>query len=292
MNNTNIHRILIPVDFSPAGECAVERGVYVAKIFHADIFMLHVLEAADIYPHEWSDTGSSFNSKDLIHEKVDSTLREYAENIMKNYGVHVQTSIATGKPANKIVEAVKERDIDLIVMGTHGAGGFEEYFIGSNAHKVVNLSPCPVITIRQGSNVSGIKSIVLPIDDCLHSRQKLNNILAIASRCSAVVYILGLVQRNDISDITKINSKIDTVEKLIHNAGLACTRKILKGDNIAAEAMKYATEVNADMLAILTDHESTLTSMFMGAFAQQIINHSRIPVISIKPVKSTYEFPT
>lgn len=292
MNNTNVHRILIPVDFSPAGECAIERGAYLANLFNAGILILHVLEDANLYPHEWVSDKELVNVTNIISKKADEKLSEYTGKIIKKYGVQVQSLIITGKPADKIVETVEIHDIDLVVMGTHGAKGFEEYFIGSNANKVVNLSPCPVLTIREGSQVSAIKSIVLPIDDCLHSRQKVNNVLAIASKCKADIYILGLVQHNRADDIGKMNIKIESVEKMVEKAGLKYIKKVLKGNNIAAEAIKYAILVDADMLAIMTDHESNLTGMFMGSFAQQIVNHSKIPVISIKPIKSTYEMPT
>ena len=73
---------------------------------------------------------------------------------------------------------------------------------------------------------------------------------------------------------------------------MSYVRKVIKADNIAKEAMKYAEEVNADLLAIMTDHESNLTGMFMGAFAQQIVNHSSVPVLSIKPIKGAFNYPT
>ncbi len=174
----------------------------------------------------------------------------------------------------------------MIVMGTHGASGLEEFFVGSTAHKVVNLSPCPVITVREGYKSSVIKSIVLPIDETLHSRQKVSNILPIATKCNAEVHLVGLMNSSDKSDIAKFNIKMSTVEEMIHKAGLKCVRKIVKGTNIAMEAMKYAEEVNADLLSIMTDHESNMTGIFMGAFARQIVNHSKTPVLSIKPMVS------
>ncbi|HTA26485.1 MAG TPA: universal stress protein [Bacteroidia bacterium] len=289
MNNRNVHRILIPVDFSVAGQCAVEYGAFLANVFRADVLLLHSLEGINSYPRNWFEGGADLSQKESIEKTVTAKIGELAESITKQYGVYVQNLITTGKPAAKIAEAVVERDMDLIVMGTHGLSGFEEFFMGSTAHKVVNMSPCPVITIPEGFKTSGFKTIVLPVDDTMHSRQKVSNVLPIAAKCNAVVHILGLVHSSDKSDINKFNTKLNTVEEAVKKAGLACIRKVVKGTNIAMETMKYAQEVNAEMLAIMTDHESNMTGMFMGAFARQIVNHSKVPVMSIKPVIGNYE---
>jgi nucleotide-binding universal stress UspA family protein len=290
MKNTNVHRILIPVDFSPAGDCALEHGAYLANVYRADMLLLHIMEGIGTYPHEWfNDDKSKGANKELIQIKVAEKLGQYAEDITKKYGVYVQSIVTTGKPASKIVEAVEAHDINLIVMGTHGSSGFEEFFMGGNAHKVVNLSPCPVITVRAGFKSGGFKSIVLPIDETLHSRQKVSNVLPLATKCKSEVHVLGVVQSSDKTDMAKLKTKISTVQEAVEKAGLVCVCKMVKGNNIAMEAMKYAEDVNAELLSIMTDHESDMTGMFMGTFARQIVNHSKVPVLSIKPETGPYE---
>jgi nucleotide-binding universal stress UspA family protein len=291
MNNINIQHILIPIDFSSASESAVEYEVYLAKLFPADILLLHVLEGFHKYPPDWFNNKNEFPDDKLIQKKASEKLGECAKNITKKHGVSLKSILAKGNPANKIAETVEEHSIDLIVMGTHGTSGFEEFFVGHTAHKVVNISPCPVITIREGFKVSGIKSIVLPIDESLHSRQKVNHVVAIASKCKSVVHILGIIQSSDKLDVAKFNIKINAVEKAMKKAGLSCVSKIVKGNHIALEAMNYAEKVNADLLAIMTDHESDMSGSFMGAFAHQIVNHSKVPVLSIRPAAGFVSYP-
>lgn len=289
MNTANVHRILIPVDFSPAGESAVKYGAYLANKYRADIFLLHILENAHAYPPDWFTDKSRGISKGMIEEKAKQMLDEQAVDITKKYGVYVQSIITIGKPAFKIISTVTEHDIDLIVMGAHGVQGFEAFFIGSTAHKVVNISPCPVVTIREGYESGELKSIVLPIDESRYSRQKVSTVLPLAAKCKSEVHVLGIVQSDDKSDLAKLNIKINTVQEAIEKAGLHFVRKMVKGNNIAMEAMKYAEEVKADLLSIMTDHESDMTGIFMGAFARQIVNHSKVPVLSIKPITGPYE---
>jgi nucleotide-binding universal stress UspA family protein len=288
----NIQRILVPVDFLPASEYAIEYGSYLAKAFSAEIFLLHILESEQMYPPEWFGSKNQNADSRFIRKKVSEKLGEHSKNIKKKYGIVSKTILTIGKPATKIAETVLERSINLIVMGTHGASGFEEFFIGHTAHKVVNISPCPVITLREGFTLSaGIKSIVLPIDESLHSRQKVQNVISVASKCKSIVHILGVIQSKDKSEVAKFNIKVNSVEKAVKKAGLVCTRKVIKGSNVALEAMNYAEEVNAELLAIMTDHESNMTGTFMGAFAQQIINHSIVPVLSIKPAAGFFSYP-
>jgi nucleotide-binding universal stress UspA family protein len=287
----NIQRILVPVDFLPASERAIEYGAYLAKTFSAEIFLLHILENPKAYPPGWFSNKSQDMDTQFIRKKVLKKLNEYSQNIRKNYDVVLKTVLTIRKPASKITKAALDHNINLIVMGTHGASGFEEFFIGHTTHKVVNISPCPVITIREGFKATGIKSIVLPIDESLHSRQKVHNLITIAEKCKSTVHILGVIRSKEKSDVAKFNIKLNSVEKQIKKAKVNYTLKITNGANVAIETMKYAQKVNAQLLAIMTDHESNITGGFMGAFAQQIINHSPVPVLSIKPALSFISYP-
>ncbi|HTB31214.1 MAG TPA: universal stress protein [Bacteroidia bacterium] len=289
MINPNVHRILIPVDFSPAGDSALKYGTYLSDVFRADVLLLHILEGVNSYPPDWFENGNRNIDKASLQAIVAEKLSTLAESINKQYGVYVEKVLTTGKPSSKIAETVEEKNMDLIVMGTHGVSGFEEVFMGSTAHKVVNLSPCPVITIPEGFKLNGFKTIILPVDDTMHSRQKVSNVLPIAAKCNSEVHVLGLIQSKDKADLAKFNIKLSTVEEAVKKAGLKCIRKVAQASNIAMETMKYAEEVNAEMLAIMTDHESNMTGMFMGAFARQIVNHSKVPVLSIKPKTGPYE---
>jgi len=116
----NIQRILIPVDFRPASECAIEYGGYLAKMFSAEMFLLHILEDAHAYPDEWFSGKNQNADIRFVRKKVSEKLNEHSKNIKKKYGIVLRTILTTGKPATKITEAVSERDVNLIIMGTHG----------------------------------------------------------------------------------------------------------------------------------------------------------------------------
>jgi nucleotide-binding universal stress UspA family protein len=185
--------------------------------------------------------------------------------------------------------AQKEKT-DLIIMGTHGAKGFEELFIGSNANKVIDLAPCPVLTIQTHAAKPGFTNIVLPIDRSLHSREKVAMAIGLAKAYGSKIHVLGLLEEGtEENEYGKLQIVLDQVQHALENAEIMFTRHTVKGTHLAAEALKYGTTVGADLVIIMTDHESALTGLFMGPLAKQIINHSRIPVLSIKPNYGSFE---
>ncbi len=282
MKDFHVNRILIPTDFSETGLLAIEHGTFMAKLFRAELHLLHVLEVNE-YSFDIPEPILRFSNLEAVQGIAAKKMEDTAEGIYKESGIKPVALCTTGKIAREVVDYADENKIDLIIMGTHGASGFEEYFIGSNAHKIVNQANCPVISVQTHAKKLGFTNIVLPIDDAIHSRQKVDYAIELAKKYTSKIHILGLLETTEDNEEGKFNIKIDAVEEAIKKAGLPLSRKIIKGDHLAAEALKYSKEINADLIVIMTDHESKLTGMYMGPFAKQIVNHSRIPVMSIRP---------
>ncbi|MFY9307935.1 MAG: universal stress protein [Bacteroidia bacterium] len=289
METHKINRILIPVDFSETGLLALKHGAFMARLFKADLYLLFVVEIID-FPFNLNTpvliTAHDYNA---IEKSATDKLESIAADLKREGVINVISIVTRGRVISGIKEAAETNKIDIIVMGTHGAKGFDEYFIGSNAHKTVTISPCPVITIQKHATSMGFKNIVMPIDNSLHSRQKVNMVIDIASKYGSEVHILGLINSNEDIDEKKFAIKIDSVEDVLKKARISYLRKIVKGQNLAVTAMEYSKEVNADLIVIMTEHESDLTGMFLGPFSKQIINHSSIPVMSIRPLEGKYQ---
>lgn len=287
MKKQTIKRILIPMDFSETGQLALEHAAFMASLFKADLYLLHVMELFE-YPYTLYDPLLAVPSEDDKFQKyIDSAMSEEAQKIRTQYGLNVIPIIKRGRVVAELAEVAKENEIDLIVMGTHGAKGFEEFFLGSNAHRTVTISPCPVITIQTHAQKTGFTNIVVPIDNTLHSRQKIDHVIELASCYGAFVHLLGLMKEED--NEKKFMIKIESVEKLLKKCRIGYESKIIRGVNLAVEAMKFSDEVKADLIIIMTEHESNLNGIFLGGFAKQIINHSKIPVMSIRPIEGPYE---
>ena len=148
--------ILVPVDFSDQSNYAVEVAIDLAKKNNATLLLLHcvelpvrfVTESTSLFPEElYFMRNASLNMKNLS-EKVISQ------------GVSVKTKVETTSLVNTIKNLLEEESADFIVMGSTGATGSKELFIGSNAEKIVRTSPIPVLVIKDKTDISQVKKIV------------------------------------------------------------------------------------------------------------------------------------
>ncbi len=252
------------------------------------MILLHVLPLTE-YHFEIPEPVMHINNRDEVNKIVVQKLTELADHVSKEYGIRPQIMNTEGKIAMEVMQIAKDEDVDIIVMGTHGAKGFEEIMIGSNAHKVVSLAPCPVLTVQTHAKKLGFANIVLPIDRSTHSREKVETAISFANIYHSKLHILGLLESKEASEYDKLQIVLDQVQHSIEKAGLTFSRHTVKGDHLAAEALKYGSSIDADLIMIMTDQESQVTGLFLGLLAKQIVNHSRIPVLSLKPHYGTFE---
>lgn len=291
MKTFNPQRILVPVDFSETSMMAIEHGAFTAQLFKAQLVLLHVVENhwenfSIVAPEIRVDAPSDLTN--LIEKR----LEEVAKDISTKYGVQSTCLTSDGNIFQEIITVSEEQKIDLIVMGTHGTAGVVEFFAGSNTFKVVTESTCPVLSVRKQSGKLGFKNIVLPVDDSMHSRQKVNYAAEMAKHFSATIHILGLANTNDETAMKRFDLKLEQVEDYLKQAGLTSTRKVINGGNQAKVTYDFAKSIDADLIVIMTDQEEAITGRLMGTYAQQIVNHSKIPVMSIQPIQGHIDFPS
>ena len=143
-----ISRILVPIDFSDYSKNALKYAVDFAKFFKAKIFLIYVIEPI-IYPADFSIGQVTIPTPDVdMHSRAQSELESLAKSFQES-SVEVETIIKSGKPFVEINEIAAEKNIDLIIIATHGHTGVEHLLFGSTAEKVVRKAPCPVLTLRE-----------------------------------------------------------------------------------------------------------------------------------------------
>jgi nucleotide-binding universal stress UspA family protein len=252
--NLSFKHILVPVDGSVQSLVAFRTAAFFAKKYSAQLTVV-----------------------DISEETVKTLLQKESQEIKYQY-IH-----KNGKVFKGIIEASKETDADLIVMGTHGITGFEEFWMGSNAYKVVSLAKCPVLTMREEIKPNAFKNIVLPIDTSFESRQKVSFAVSLAKQFGATVHVLGVSVDKDKESEHLINIYTRQIMTTLQDEGIPATLEKNLGGNITNITIDYATSTNADLIIIMTEQEPQIGSFFLGKFAQQMINHSTIPVISLMP---------
>ena len=137
-----VKHILVPTDFSETSESALAAALEIARMFHARLTLLHVWSV----PNMGYAEGLNWPLAEM--EKAAQAALDEVQARACTMHVETDSVLLIGAESERIVELVKARGIDLVVMGTHGRRGLPRVFLGSVAEKVVRLSPVPVLTIR------------------------------------------------------------------------------------------------------------------------------------------------
>ena len=146
-SNLSIHHILVPIDFSVHSKNALRYAVSMAEQYGASLHLIYVIEPM-IYP---ADLGFG----QVVMPGVEEELRIKSERELQNLiereigdSVKANSVVRLGKPHQEILNEVDEKNIDLIVLASHGHTGVEQILFGSTAMRIVRLAKCPVLIIR------------------------------------------------------------------------------------------------------------------------------------------------
>jgi nucleotide-binding universal stress UspA family protein len=277
------YQIIIPVDFGDQSLIAVRQSFNMAKLTSSELTLLHVID------NDLKDLlqGKLFSKSDLQQQHlsdVKNRLEELAATIRQESGLKVNTRIMEGKIYDAIVEVSAEDDAGLIIMGTMGAVGLKKRILGSNASRVVREAVCPVITIKGKEHRFGIKHILLPLDLTKETKEKVNKAINIARMFGSVVHIVTIVESGDEFIMNKLTRQMDQVSDHIQESGISCTTEFVEGGDVVEGILKVAERTQSDLIMIMTQQEVGFTDLFISSAAQEIINRSEVPVLSIRPM--------
>ena len=283
MIHLNTNKIIITTDFSETSYLAIKHGAFLAQYTKGEVYLVHIItkhwEKFNVFT-----PSITIDNIEKASSAVQQKLEELSSDITKEYGVKVTTVVNSGNPTTEIVKFAKEINAGLIVMGTHGYSSWEDLTIGSNALKVLTKSPCPVITMSEHANKFGYKNIVLPIDTSEHSRHKVVLTLELAKQFTAKVHAVGLLADDEESKKPAMEVMLHQVAVAAKDAGVACSTELVENvKNRAIATVQHCEKVNGDLISIMTDQDAELSGFFLGPYSLQVIHHSKVPVLSIKP---------
>lgn len=279
-NTIAMKTILVAIDFSKNAEHALEYALVFAKKIDASIKLL------------WVDNTISEESViDTIEGNLRREKKKYMEQLIKKYqpdlkSGKIEAVYRKGRVYQEVAKAARQVEADIIFSGTHGVSGFEQYWIGSNAYRIVTQAPCPVVTIRSEYNFKpSIKNILLPLDSSSETKQKLPLACQVAKDFNATIHLLKIYN----TPLNVIRNRIDKAgeeaESCMKERGVKYVHKTLNADNVAASILEYVDGQDIDLITIMTDQGTTTGSKFLGPYSQQLINNSKIPVMSLRAIK-------
>jgi nucleotide-binding universal stress UspA family protein len=269
-------QIIVAIDFSKTSLSALAYGIHLANKAGADLQMV------------WVDNTTSDEvvfegfAHEERNEKV-ALLKELQEhNAKKLKKGKLDFKTRKGKVYIEIAQQAKATNADLIIAGTHGVSGFEEFWIGSNAYRIVTHAPCPVITLRHDCKVEDVTKIVIPIDSSQETRQKIPVASQVAQLFNSEIHILSLYSTSLKSVQRRVDNYAKQVVDYLKERKVKYVSEIKESENITRTTIDYADEIGANLIAIMTEQETTTANIFLGPYAQQMVNHSPIPVLSMR----------
>lgn len=274
--------ILVAIDFSKNAEHALEYALVYANKLKTDIQLI------------WVD---NILTDDSVIDSIDRETRKekkfYMEGLVSKYqpllkGSKISYFFKKGRVYQEIAKAAKQINADIVFAGTHGVSGFEQYWIGSNAYRIMTQSPCPLVTIRSDYKFKKtIKNILLPLDSSLETKQKLPFACELANKFGAQIHLL-MIYNSPISIIRKrVEQFGKEAEKCLKERKMDYVTEHLEVSNVAASLLEYSNEKDIDLIMIMTDQGITTANKFLGPYAQQLINNSKIPVMSLRAKEFT-----
>ncbi len=282
-----LKRILVPIDFSEISLAALDSAAFFAHKLNSEIVLLHVFEEPEFYASA-NELKEALNK--VVKEEVANKMSEIISSRKDLQGLTIYPLIEAGR-THQVINAVAEgENCDLIIMGTHGASGIsdpEKYILGSNAHRVVNSSKVPVLTIRGNKVIRKIENIVLPIDLTKETLQKEKAAVALAKLFNATIHVVTVI-----GFFSEYNPKVDDLiieqEKFterLEQQDISYVEARIEYRDIADSIIDYAVENEADLILIMTRQENIVEELFLGSTARKIVSRSPVPVLSIHPKK-------
>lgn len=283
MNTTHIKHLLVPLDFSAASLNALESAVQIAKRQDLNITLIHVIPHESLIQSGYESMPVATIVFESIKTEVKDRMSSLADELLERYGLGVNTLISTGAIAVEVTRIAAQMQAEMIVMGTHGASGLREFFLGTNAYDVIKRSTCPVLTIPPNQKWNGFSKILFPVRDVPNALDKYQYLRKIIQKNQAKLIVLGVVKSPAAKSIQSIQHSINYLDQELKKDGVKAVLKISTSPKPAEQVLRFAKQEAIDLIAITADFDYEIAEFFIGPYTQQIVNHASVPVLSIRP---------
>jgi nucleotide-binding universal stress UspA family protein len=275
--------ILVPFDFTEISKNALDFAIQLAgKRGGGKINLHHIIEhptpsslkTMGVVDYQM-DPSEVVYIKKLI-EQVKAKMAELVNSVTLPSGVELEPDIKIGNPEKEIYEEVQKSEIDVVIMGTSGAEGLDEFFVGSNAERVVRNATCPVITLQQKTQIDHINEMVFASDFSNEDVEFVGKLVALQEVLGAR---LRLVKINTPASFTSTRYDTKQMTEFAERNNLGnYTMDIYNFSNEEDGIIAFAEDIEADMIALGTYQYKGIGHFLRGSIAEDVVNHATIPV--------------
>ena len=266
--STKMNKILIPTDFTPVSDIAMNHALNLAKHNGAELYLLHVVGKKE--------------EVDMARAKLE---KEQAKARALNGAVTTHKLVRVGSIYKNIDNTAAEINTDLIVMGTHGMRGML-MFTGSRILRIITSSEVPFIVVQDRDiKVSGYDTIVVPLDLHKETRQKLTIVADMAKTFKSKVHLITPKEDDEFLHKDLANN-IKFATQYLDERGIEHDATISEEDSndFVRAVVKHALALDADLIAIMNLSKGNIFGALGLPYEQEILtNKAHIPVMCMNP---------
>jgi nucleotide-binding universal stress UspA family protein len=281
--------ILVPTDFSAPADHAVETAAQLAQKQGATVHLIHSVDV----PDTWQDARFSnavlatkpLKQQQDLYPEIRARVGE-ARQMLENRSqrlarkkVKVTYHVAANVAWQDITTIARDLKADLIIMGTHGAGAMKEALMGSNTQRVVRLADVPVLTLRDAlpKRIANVALLLDPLEPGLEK-----TIHGLLRPLEGQRTRLHLVRVNTPNGFQDTDTSLEQLHKLVRKLEPTCLVHVCDHYSVAEGAVAFARREGMDLIALPTHGRQGLRAMLNASVAETIVNHSPVPVLTMK----------
>nr|WP_321221647.1 universal stress protein [uncultured Psychroserpens sp.] len=271
-------KILVPTDFSKEAENALKVAAQIAKNHNSEIYLLHMLEI----PMQDIDTISTQADVPEVMFFMKMAHQKFEEIMDSDYlkGITVHEIVKPDGSFNGISDICKEHGISMITMGSHGASGIKEMFVGSNAEKAVRNSDVPVLVIKNNHDNFSIDDIVFASDFKNDNKETYRQATEFATAFGAQIHLLMVNTASNFTTTQKANDRINDFIKDYSFKNFSIN--IYNDESVEKGVLNFSKHIDADLIGISTHGRQGIAHFFNGSISEDLVNHANRPVITFK----------
>ncbi len=283
-------KILVPTDFSETADNAVNVALEIAQKAKATVYFFHTVNTAI----DWSNTQMSVPSKPVTVQKQKEMYPEVSKQIA---AAQAKLSELSKRAAKMKVESKIElgynlfhedlgrfadkNKVDLIIMGTHGASGVKEAFLGSNTLKVIRTSNAPVLTVKHKHKGFKIKTLIYASDfEETKANKNIERVKAFADFFGASIHFVYVNTPVGFEDSAYTMAKIHKIAK--DNKISKYYAQIYNDFTVERGIGNMSEMLQADMITLSTHGYSGFRHFINNNVAENVANHARVPVLTFR----------
>ena len=269
--------ILVTTDFSEKSIASLHVAINLAKQHNAKVYVLHAIELPiRLMTESQVSVPEAMYFLNLTKQRFNDLKKEI------DTTVEVIDLVETAPLPEAVEEVVKKYHIDLVFMGSNGASGAKELFIGSNAEKVVRSTSVPVLVIKNPHEKLKIKHMMFGCDFSKRFLKPFEKALKLAKVFGAKVDLVYVNTPYQFLTTSEINKRMEEFLKEAEHAHQHFEAHVYNDIRVETGILNYVKENNIDLICMFPNGRKGIAHFFNGSISSDLVNHSSTPVLTIK----------